>query len=168
MFNHTTGTDPTIQHYLNTYDALCYLNSNCPWTVRAHVLQTLVDGAFPATRQSTLGDFTFLVPRKPGTPCHKKCLRCHLCHHSDSYCKPSFSTVSPVLINSQTFLRDISVYFWQCSVVLQCLRLHHVNPLTMTMMTNQLCVTTVDTCTPTKVEGDQSMRMTATYWTGSD
>ena len=40
----------------------------------------------------------------------------------------------------ETFLRYISVHVWLRSVVLQCLRLHHVNPVVM-MMTMMMVMT---------------------------
>ena len=37
-------------------------------------------------------------------------------------------------LTSGTFLHDINVHFWPCSIVLQCLHLHHINPVVMVMM----------------------------------
>ena len=39
-----------------------------------------------------------------------------------------------LLLTPGTFLRDISVHFWLCSVVLQCMRLHHVDHVVIVTM----------------------------------
>ena len=83
----------------------------------------------PATWRSMLGDRAFPAAW-PGMHWRLKSLQRCLCHHAGGYWRPNFS----LFLSSGTFLHDINVHFWPCSVVLQCLHLHHVNPVVMVMM----------------------------------
>ena len=49
--------------------------------------------------------------------------------------KPAFPPFLLFWLTSGTFLHEISVCFWLCSMVYQCLSLHHANPVIMKIMT---------------------------------